>query len=360
MTKTTQATIFRKRQILPARGLNKALQEYGSVDGVVPFKADGTQDTSMTAPLGTKAAPFGNAHFKGFNLYPQLEVQQMVENGVLGSADRFVFWNLDTNNLSAWNGTEIIHLGGNGGGSMDYIFGNGSDGDVTMVSNGVYDTVKNFTNFTLNAGVTLSVTLPLTPLIIRCTGVCTINGIINVAGKGFAALKGHSVGVSPYLIDTEDGNANESQTYAKFMTFDFTPIFGSGGGQGYSWQDGDNYKYATYPAGKGFNGGGAGKTGSAGMGGGGNGGGCVIIVAKKIIVSGSILATGNQGGGGSGYSSKSKFGGGGGGAGGCVSLFANEYNITGTINVNGGTGGTGNYANTGNTGGAGAVIKIQI
>lgn len=364
MTKTTQATIFRKRQIFPARGLNKALQEYGSVDGVVPFKADGTQDTSMTAPLGTKAAPFGNAHFKGFNLYTQLEVQQMVENGVLGSADRFVFWNLDTNNLSAWNGTEIIHLGGNGGGSnMDYLFGDGSDGDVTMVSNGVYDTVKNFTNFTLNEGVTLSVTSPLTPLIIRCTGVCTINGTINVSGKGFPILQGHSVGEAPCLVSTDSTAANAVQTYSKFMSLDLTPVFGSGGGQGYSYKDGDTTKYATQPGGRGFNGGGIGTAGSKGIGAGGNGGGCVIIISKKIVLNGSIVARGNDGGGGSGSGSGwsiDYFGGGGGGGGGCVALLGKELVGNGTINVNGGSGGTGDKAHAGGNGGTGVAIKIQI
>ena len=356
MTKPTQATLFRKRQILPASGLNKALQTYGSVDGVVPYKADGTQDTSMSAPLGTKAAPFGNAHFKGFNMYTQLEVQQMVESGMLGADDRFVFWNLDTNNLSAWNGTEIIHLSGNGGGNMDYLFGDGNDGDVTMVSNGVYDTVKNFTNFTLNSGVTLSVTSPLTPLIIRCTGVCTINGIIDVTGKGFPASRGHGISSSPFTKNTVGEHANPSQLYAKFMGLDFSPVFGSGGAPGLS-----------SGGGIGFNGGGAGgASGSEGgtIGGGGNGGGAVIIVAKKIVLNGTVSANGANGIGGNGsfvVGTPSYFRCGGGGGGGSVLFMGNEVSIVGAINVNGGAGGTGTkYASNGSAGGNGASATIKI
>ena len=131
MSKPTQATIFRKRQVLPARALNKALQEYGSTGGTVPYKVDGTQDESMTAALGTKTAPFGNAFFKGFNIYTEIEVQSLVSSGKITSDDRFVFWDLSSNSLKAWDGSKIIQIGGNGG-NMDYLFGNGSDGDVTM------------------------------------------------------------------------------------------------------------------------------------------------------------------------------------------------------------------------------------
>ena len=127
MSKPTQATIFRKRQVLPARGLNKALQEYGSAGGSIPYLDDGTQDGSMTAPLGTKTAPFGNAFFKGFNIYTETEVQALVEAEKITSDDRFVFWDLASNSLKAWDGEKIVSIGGSGG-NMEYIFGNGQDG----------------------------------------------------------------------------------------------------------------------------------------------------------------------------------------------------------------------------------------
>lgn len=357
MTKPTQATIFRKRQILPASGLNKALQDYGSAGGSVPYKTDGTQDESMTAPLGTKSAPFGDAYFKGMNIYSEIEVQALVSAGKLTANDRMVFWDTDTNNLAAWDGSAIVQLGGNGGGgSMDYLFGDGSDGNVTMVSNGNYDTAKNFQNFTLNSGVTLSVTSPLTPLIIRCTGTCTINGTIDMRGKGFPLGQGHGAkGVAPYMISSESGNANAGQVYAKFMALDFTPVYGSGGNAG-----------GETSFGIGFNGGGGGGTRPTEgyghtYGAGGAGGGYILILAKKIIIAGSILASGGNGQGGNGGNQYSQYVCGGGGGGGCIGFFCREQDITGTVSVAGGTAGTGtSYSANGKAGGAGAFVKVLI
>lgn len=353
MSKPTQATIFRKRQVLPARGLNKALQEYGSAGGSIPYKEDGTQDRTMTAPLGTKMAPFGNAFFKGFNIYTETEVQGLVESGKITADDRFVFWDLSSNSLKAWDGSKIIQIGANGG-NMDYLFGDGSDGDVTMVSSSNYDTAKNFKNFTLNAGVTLSVTSPLTPLILRCTGTCSINGTIDLRGKGFPLGLGHGVkGIAPYMISGESGNANIGQIYTKFMGLDFTPIYGSGG------NDGMQKDFGT-----GFNGGGGGGVASGiapEIGRGGAGGGYLLIFAKKIIVTGSILVSGVDGQGGNGENTQNRYACGGGGGGGCAGIFYREKNITGTITANGGAAGTGNsYAADGKPGGAGAVILMAI
>ena len=353
MSKPTQVTIFRKRQVLPARGLNKALQEYGSVGGSIPYKEDGTQDESMTAALGTKTAPFGNAFFKGFNIYTEVEVQGLVDSGKITADDRFVFWDLSSNSLKAWDGSKIIQIGGNGG-NMDYLFGNGSDGDVTMVSSGNYDTIKNFKNFTLNAGVTLSVTSPLTPLILCCTGSCFINGTIDLRGKGFPAGQGHGVkGIAPYMISEESGNANIGQVYAKFMGLDFTPIYGSGG------SDGLQDSFAT-----GFNGGGRGGT-IGGLhteiGNGGAGGGYLLIFAKKVVVTGSILLDGIDGQGGNGQNYQNTYACGGGGGGGCAGIFYREKNITGSITAKGGAAGTGTSdASNGKPGGAGAVILMAI
>lgn len=384
MTKTTQATIFRKRQILPARGLNKALQEYGSVDGVVPFKADGTQDTSMTAPLGTKAAPFGNAHFKGFNLYTQLEVQQMVENGVLGSADRFVFWNLDTNNLSAWNGTEIIHLGGNGGGdSMDYLFGDGSDGDVTMVSDGVYDTVKNFTNFTLNAGVTLSKSISGSPLVLRCTGTCTLNGIINLDGKGFhggSDSYGYGYGFCSGSSGTQFpaiSGIGQSNRYAsgsvdlnmiKFLAsaleLSNIPWCGGGGGGAYSNLTNSNHTTRAHGGGIGCASGGSGVarnvySGTA-VANGGNGGAGLCIIARKINNNATILSRGTPGttaGRTSSSASSSAAVIGGGGAGGLGVFITTEMIDNGTYDFSGAPAA---LANVGQPGGNGGYVIVVI
>ena len=354
MSKPTQATIFRKRQVLPARGLNKAFQEYGSAGGSIPYLEDGTQDGTMTAPLGTKTAPFGNAFFKGFNIYTETEVQGLVSAGKITSDDRFVFWDLSSNSLKAWDGSKIVQIGGSGG-NMDYLFGDGSDGDVTMVSSSNYDTAKNFKNFTLNAGVTLSVTSPLTPLILRCTGTCTINGTIDLRGKGFPLGQGHGVkDIAPYMISDESGNANIGQVYTKFLGLDFTPIYGSGG------NDGMQESFGT-----GFNGGGGGGGSDyenyPEIGKGGAGGGYLLIFAKKIIVTGSILVSGTDGQSGNGSSTTHKYICGGGGGGGCAGIFYREKNISGMITANGGAAGIGtSYAENGKPGGAGAIILMAI
>lgn len=351
MTIPNQPTQFRKREVLKSAKLNQALGEYGSQGGVIPYNENGVGDTSHSLPLGTKQNPFGNAFFKGMNIYTQLEVQQLVEAGKLTQTDRFVFWNLTTNTLCAWNGTEIVTLQGSDT-SMEYLFGDGSDGDVTMVAGGSYSTMKNFKNFTLNAGVTLSVP-QMTPLILRCTGTCTINGTISATGAGWPAASGHGyTGLSPYLAGSPGESANEGRIYAKFLSLDFTPIFGSGGGA--SAQSGA----------VGINGGGAGgaAAGSVGKSGaGGAGGGMVLIIARQIIVSGGIYANGAAGQSTSGSNNAAyRASCGGGGAGGVIALIGNEITVNGTINVAGGAGGSGSYSNAGNAGGSGCYVHFVI
>lgn len=378
MTKPTQATIFRKRQILPASGLNKALQDYGSAGGSVPYKTDGTQDKSMTAPLGTKSAPFGDAYFKGMNIYSEIEVQALVSAGKLTANDRMVFWDTDTNNLAAWNGSAIVQLGGNGGGgSMDYLFGNGADGDVTMVANGNYDVVKNFKNFTLNSGVTLSRTSAGSPMIIKCTGTCTINGTINLDGKGWPAGMGYGTPVRTWRTDPgsnadvgfsesqfssiagltyknrqPSGSFDENMTYFLASVFDFGNIALMGGGGATQ----ANPTICGYGAGSGGTGSGGNQSASAG-----NGGGGLIIIAKKIILNGSISCKGGagvKGESGSGIGAARYYTAGGGG--GCVILIGNEITGSGNINCAGGAGGYLYSSMHGTDGGSGGFVKVLI
>lgn len=357
MTKPTQATIFRKRQILPASGLNKALQDYGSAGGSVPYKTDGTQDESMTAPLGTKSAPFGDAYFKGMNIYSEIEVQALVSAGKLTANDRMVFWDTDTNNLAAWDGSAIVQLGGNGGGgNMDYLFGNGADGDVTMVANGNYDVVKNFQNFTLNSGVTLSRTSAGSPMIIKCTGTCTINGTINLDGKGWSAGTGYG---NPYNNVTgltalnlkENSSFDESMTYFLASVFDFGNIALLGGGGG-----GATAGYGAATGGTGFYRHGS-EQGAGGTG--GNGGGGLIILANNIVLNGSISCKGNAGI--VHWESSIDYSLGGGGGGGCVVLLAHSISGGGSIDCSGGAGGShNNAASSGKAGSNGGFVKVLI
>lgn len=380
MTKPTQAINFRKKQVLSARALNQALHEYGSVDGVIPFTEDGKPDTTFAAPLGTKETPFGNAYFKGMNIYTQVEVLNMVQAGKLTANDRMVFWNLDTNNLSAWNGSEIIHLGDNGGGSMEYLFGSGEDGDVTMVANGTFDTVKNFTNFTLNAGVTLSRSVGGTPMILKCTGTCTINGTINLDGKGWPAGMGYgkplrtwnegagtsyavtysdsqysSIAGLTAINRKESGSFDANITYFLASVLDFANIALMGGG-GATDSSGVSSLYG-YGAGSGGHSGFSGSSGTASASGGAGGGG-LIIVAKKIIHTGVISAAGQAGG----YVANTSFGNmafsyGGGGGGGGIILMANEIVDSGSYNCAGGGVTSTQYAGVG---GSGGYVKVII
>lgn len=362
MAKPTQATIFRKRQVLPARGLNKALQEYGSAGGSIPYLDDGTQDGSMTAPLGTKTAPFGNAFFKGFNIYTETEVQALVEAEKITSDDRFVFWDLSSNSLKAWDGEKIVSIGGSGG-NMEYIFGNGQDGNVTMVSSSNYDTVKNFTNFTLNTGVTLSRTSAGSPLIIKCTGTCTLNGTINLDGKGWEGVTGADglgygdsfPGLSS-ITKKESGNYDANMAYhlASLLAIDSLALLGGAGG-GCSEDDGKAKK-----AGCGATNGGKASATSSSLNlssiAGGNGGGGILIIARKIILNCNITAKGNAGTAAGNTNGRFCSGGGGGGS---AVFIANEITDNGTYDFSGGSGGK--YQNvSAPAGGTGGYVKVII
>ena len=183
MTKPNIATIFRKRQVLPANQLTKAMGEYGTQEGAIPYDIDSKADTSFSLPLGTKTNPFGNAFFKGFNIYTQLEVQQLVSSGKLTATDRMVFWSTDTNTLCAWNGTEIVSLTGESD-NMKHLYGDGSDGDITYVADAALTkSWYRYNNMTLNSGITLTSSLHV-PIVMSVKETLTLNGTINFNNAG--------------------------------------------------------------------------------------------------------------------------------------------------------------------------------
>ncbi len=85
-------------------------------------------------------------------------------------------------------------LNNNQDSSLNY-FGTGKDGSLTLSSsvqtsssfsssyNGDF-LIKQFTDFTVQSGVTCSVINPCRGLIIFCTGSCTINGLLTMTAKG--------------------------------------------------------------------------------------------------------------------------------------------------------------------------------
>ena len=189
MTIPNQPTVFRKKEVLKAGKLNQALGEYGSKGGIIPYDENGQGDTSHELPLGTKQNPFGNAFFKGMNIYTQLEVQQLVAAGKLTQTDRFVFWNLDTNTLCAWNGTEIVTLTGESE-NMKHLYGDGSDGNITYVADAALTkSWYRYKNMTLNAGITLSSALHV-PIVMSVKETLTLNGTINFNNAGGTTTNG--------------------------------------------------------------------------------------------------------------------------------------------------------------------------
>lgn len=249
--------------------------------------------------------------------------------------------------------------------------GTGVDGDVTITTNTTLSGIKRYNNFTINAGVTVTIEQGK-PLIIFARGTVTINGIIDGDGKG--ALGGISAnsgangdcgsgggggggysgagangGPSNYLGENRPGGSGGS-------------MGNNNGGAGSSLS---NLKRFMYEIGlTGGSGGGAGGIGNTGVSGaGGNGGGVIIIVAPTIIVASgaTIKANGANGANGVGGGSASSYGGGGGGGGGLIYAQAKSYTSTGTIQVNFGTGGTDDGSNNGAGGNGGAgVIDVEI
>lgn len=210
--------------------------------------------------------------------------------------------------------------------------GDGSDGAFHATSNTVLAAgTYNFTTFTIDAGVTVSVTGSV-PLAIHCTGAATINGILTVAGQnGTDGITFSSAGIGG--IGVAGGGNGGDGTYSTSvggMTAANGTNTGFGMG-GTSWSGG---------AGAGFSAPGTGP-GVAGV----NGG--ISYGTPDLIV----IEGGSGGGGGSGGFNCGS--GGGGAGGGALVLFANAISIsaTGLISANGGNGGS---DGTGNCGGGGA------
>ena len=260
---------------------------------------------------------------------------------------------------------------------MEYIFGTGSDGGLTISANTSFSEPKDFTTLTINEGVTLSHTLGSNALLlIRCTTACYINGIINMSGRGYAG---------------GEANANEARYQGKGSAL---PVLWAGGGTnfpggypmggasqggfgaGSGGASGSMVSNAPTKNGGNFDiirhkyfaeqlifdqmpllgGGGAGSSSSVA---GGNGGGGILIFAPIIVfgANAQIISNGNAGGNG-GKSTMS----GGGGGGGSATFVCNSYTGTPTTSFAGGAGGTSsNITNySGGSGGSGGMVIVAL
>ena len=292
---------------------------------------------------------------------------------------------VDTSKLLLWDGTDLIvndtKL------FAQPIYGDGSDGNVTISSNTSLTADKFYNNLTLDSSFTLNPD----GYRIFVKGTLTINGTIarngNIGGNGGAndeygtggsalttnTLGGSGVGGNGGTFgvgatvggaanpskggnggaggnaagDSGEGRAGGTATAPTqpinaipfcIMLTDFpttNKILGGGGGGGGGWHNVQHY-------------GGAG---------GGSGGGVIFIAARKIVLNGSIEAKG--GNGGNGYGGGGNYSGnGGGGGGGFVILIYNSKTGSGTIDVSGGSVGTGGSG--GANGSSGNTIQLQF
>jgi hypothetical protein len=263
--------------------------------------------------------------------------------------------------------------------------GTGSDGAFTASANttlvgGTY----NYTTFTINSGVTVSIT-GTQPLVIRCSGAVFINGILEANGgngaNGVTYVSGGIGGVG-VAGGQNGGNGTYSTSLGGMLAQNGFGAGGSnnagnawsgGGGAGYSAVGsssgnsgggfgGPIYGDAQLSAVLGGSGGGGGSGGfSCGSGGGGAGGGYIEISSCVSITIGATgLVRCNGGNGGS--DGTGNCGGGGGGSGGAVWLASPTVINNGGIRALAGTGGASSVAGPPyyGTGANGALGRIRI
>lgn len=228
------------------------------------------------------------------------------------------------------------------------IFGDGSAGaKVVATSTTLVDTNLQYTDFTVDTGVTLTVE---SGTIIRCTGTFTNNGTINVitsvfggifdSGAGFngAGLQAFSEAHPALSIRTaESGEVNPVNT-----------TFTAGGRRGRGltvFQAHQLFEPGVF--------GGGGGAGNALLNAfGGRGGGTIVVLAQKSVVNSFNAAISANGG-------FAQIDGTGGGAGGVIVL-ASPGSITnnGALNANGGAGGPSDAFTAPGGGGSGGIIHL--
>ena len=277
--------------------------------------------------------------------------------------------------------------------------GNGSDGPFqatvnTVLASGTY----NFTSFTIDPGVTVSITGSST-LWIKCQGAVLIQGTLSVnGGNGVRSFNGQpggagGIGVAGGANGGAGGDARHGPNYhgvdgfgpgggtagVTWIDNNFTPgVGGAGGGYGTPGMDSRTGNFAPgggpiagglaygdpaltiFQVGSGGGGGGADddtNSGGAddGGGGGGAGGGAVRISATTISISGSLLSDGGIG------ACTDNGGTGGGGSGGAVWLRASGgVTNSGIVSAVGGISLPNCQTNVDGQGGDGGEGRIRI
>ena len=286
-------------------------------------------------------------------------------------------------------------------------YGTSADGDLVTTASVSFTTtndqevlVKNYKNFTINTGHTVTTSNRCKGLLIYIGGDCIINGTLTMTGKGANSIgsvahyvyqaKGFMGSYIPMLFFPISSSTGYIPVYPRgaagggVSTNGTAASYGQtgGGGGGYlgnsgnfgtSWSGGSgggagpSATAAALYAGAGGNavttnfGGGAGNPGGTSGGGsgaaGGTGtGGFIMLVVKGSLTIGStgiISANGIDGGTGTAG------GGGGSGGGRVIILYTRSFTNNGSITVSGGAGG-GSAPVNGGSGGAGSITIREV
>lgn len=265
----------------------------------------------------------------------------------------------------------------------DYMnVGTGVDGDFNSTGNFSVGGEKNYRNFTLNLGHTMSITQGQ-GLILRCTETLTIEGNINGVGLGMLGGWGAQIigGVNAKYPEVgTSGNTASGGAGGRVLAGG--PFYGFRGGsalreQGIMAMGGDWTATATgtsisaeaidwlarnniFINGAGGGGGGTDGTGAAGNDG-GHGGAGIKLIAKKIVIIGSptISLDGNNG---AGVAAAGGGAGGGGGGGAAIFAYRQLTGVIPTVTVSKGLGGVNSIVATSNgaDGGDGFQLNIQF
>lgn len=262
-------------------------------------------------------------------------------------------------NTGAW--TNVISAAGDGA----WVYGDGSDGDVTLGSDTTITRDMFYNNLT-----TGGFDLIADGYRVYVKGTLTIgagDAVHNDGNSAIGTAGGGDTNLGTLGVGKQGGNAGGVGTLAS------SSGGGAGGAGGGTGGAGGAAIVASVDAGRansppagfqgslfggGFalllNGGGGGGGGQSGTNGGGGGGagGSLMVAAKVIVNAGRISADGGIGG----NAGASVGGGGGGGGGGLLHVFVRDLSGVGTITAGGGAGGTGDGAADGSTGSAGTAV----
>lgn len=293
------------------------------------------------------------------------------------------------------DGADTITITASGGATLP-LFGDGSDGDVTISSNTTLSRDMYYRNLTVNGGVTLTTA----GYAIWVSGTATITGTISCAGSSATTPTG---ALNPIVSNTAawaaggggggngtTGNGNQGTArLGATGSSDACPGGGASGagGNGSGGTGGVATTPGAYPTANSVNslrtlgpamgvpaatftgttssattrivcgmaGGSGGGNGTQNGAGGGAAGGLIMLIARILAGSGTLTVAGGNGA----AAINTNTGGGGAGGGGLIYLVSGSTSHTLTLTLTGGTGGAGNGTGTaGGNGSSGTAYQL--